>query len=105
MITIPVPHGVGAPNVAECDGDYTMDNRRSALLWQVLTLPILDCAPSLTIMSVSLQHPLIDSNNKSGSLEFSVGGSPDDFFPVTLAFNSSKSFSGIKVMETIMLRE
>jgi len=84
VITIPVPHGVGAPNVAECDGDYTMDNRRSALLWQ---------------------HPLIDSNNKSGSLEFSVGGSPDDFFPVTLAFNSSKSFSGIKVMESIMLRE
>ena len=42
VITIPVPHGVGAPNVAECDGDYTMDNRRSALLWQViyvLTLP------------------------------------------------------------------
>ena len=35
VITIPVPHGVGAPNVAECDGDYTMDTRRSALLWQV----------------------------------------------------------------------
>jgi len=80
VMTIPVPHGVGAPNVAECDGDYTMDNRRSALLWQ---------------------HPLIDSNNKSGSLEFSVGGSPDDFFPVTLAFNSSKSFSGIKVLDCV----
>ena len=60
---------------------------------------------TIIIMSVFLQHPLIDSNNKSGSLEFSVGGSPDDFFPVTLAFNSSKSFSGIKVMESIMLRE
>jgi len=71
VITIPVPHGVGAPNVAECDGDYTMDNRRSALLWQ------------------------------SGSLEFSVGGSPDDFFPLTLAFNSSKSFSGIKVLDCV----
>ena len=35
VITIPVPHGVGTPNVAECDGDYAMDTRRSALLWQV----------------------------------------------------------------------
>ena len=57
-----------------------------------------------------LQHTLIDANNKSGSLEFSVGGNPDDFFPVTLGFNSTKSFSGIKVtsdiflMETIMIK-
>merc|ERR550539_1310089 len=80
VITIPVPHGVGTPNVAECDGDYTMDTRRGALLWQ---------------------HPLIDRNNKSGSLEFSVGGNPDDFFPVTLAFNSTKSFSGIKVLDCV----
>lgn len=80
VITIPIPHGVGAPNVAECDGDYTMDTRRSALLWQ---------------------HPLIDANNKSGSLEFSVSGNPDDFFPVTLAFNSTKSFSGIKVLDCV----
>jgi len=80
VITIPVPHGVGTPNVAECDGDYTMDTRRSALLWQ---------------------HTLIDANNKSGSLEFSVGGNPDDFFPVTLGFNSTKSFSGIKVLDCV----
>jgi len=80
VITIPVPHGVGTPNVAECDGDYTMDTRRSALLWQ---------------------HTLIDANNKSGSLEFSVGGNPDDFFPVTLSFNSTKSFSGIKVLDCV----
>ena len=50
-----------------------------------------------------LQHTLIDANNKSGSLEFSVGGNPDDFFPVTLGFNSTKSFSGIKVTSDIFL--
>ena len=50
-----------------------------------------------------LQHTLIDANNKSGSLEFSVGGNPDDFFPVTLSFNSTKSFSGIKVMSKMFL--
>ena len=50
-----------------------------------------------------LQHTLIDANNKSGSLEFSVGGNPDDFFPVKLSFNSTKS--GIKVMSKIFLME
>jgi len=80
VISIPLPHGVGAPNVAECDGEYTHDTRRSALLWQ---------------------HALIDANNRSGSLEFSVGGNPDDFFPVSLSFNSTKSFSGIKVLDCV----
>ena len=101
MITIPVPHGVGTPNVAECDGDYTMDTRRSALLWQVKLeeCQILPCDLFYfpVKQTISFQHPLIDANNKSGSLEFSVGGNPDDFFPVTLSFNSTKSFSGIKV--------
>jgi len=80
VISIPIPHGVGAPNVAECDGEYTHDTRHGALLWQ---------------------HPLIDTNNKQGSLEFSIGGNPQDFFPVTLSFNSTKSFSGIKVIDCV----
>ena len=80
VVSIPIPSGVGAPNVAECDGDYTHDTRRGALLWQ---------------------HPLIDANNRSGSLEFSVSGNPDDFFPVTVSFTSGKSFSGIKVLDCV----
>lgn len=80
VMSIPIPHGVGAPNIAECDGEYTHDTRRGVLLWQ---------------------HALIDSNNRSGSLEFSVGGNPDDFFPVNLSFNSSKTFSGIKVLDCV----
>jgi len=80
VISIPIPNGVGSPNVAECDGEYTHDTRRGALLWQ---------------------HALIDSNNRSGSLEFSVSGNPDDFFPVSLSFNSCKSFSGIKVLDCL----
>ena len=80
VITIPIPSGVGAPNVAECDGEYTHDTRHGALLWQ---------------------HALIDANNKSGSMEFTVSGNPDDFFPVTLGFSSTKSFSGIKVLDCV----
>lgn len=80
VISIPIPSGVGSPNVAECEGEYSHDTRRGALLWQ---------------------HPVIDRNNKSGSMEFSVGGNPDDFFPVTLAFSSSKTFSGIQVLDCV----
>jgi len=80
VISIPIPHGSGMPNVAECDGEYTLDTRRGALLWQ---------------------HPLIDAQNKTGSMEFSVAASPDDFFPVTLSFYSSKTYSGIRVVDCV----
>jgi len=77
VITIPIPHGSGTPVVAECDGDYTYE-KRGALLWQL---------------------PMIDAKNKTGSIEFSCGGNPDDFFPVQVAFFSKKSYSGIEVLD------
>lgn len=80
VIAINIPHGVGSPSVAECDGEYQHDSRKGALLWQ---------------------HAVIDKENISGSMEFSVGGNPDDFFPVTMTFNSIKSFSGIKVLDCV----
>ena len=80
VISIPVPHGGGAPNIAECEGEYTYDTRKGALLWQ---------------------HPLIDADNKSGSMEFSANGSPDDFFPVTLSFGSTKPYSGIRILDCV----
>merc|ERR1719410_1881953 len=78
VITIPIPHGSGTPVVAECDGDYTHDTRKQQLLWQ---------------------HTIIDQNNRSGSMEFSCGGCPDDFFPVSVSFSSSKSYSGVQVLD------
>jgi hypothetical protein len=80
LISIPIPHGVGAPNIAECEGEYTFDTRRGALLWQ---------------------HPVIDASNKRGSMEFSVSGNPDDFFPVTLSFTSTKPYSGIGILDCV----
>ena len=68
-------HGVNAPVVAECDGDYTYE-KRGALLWQL---------------------PVIDATNKSGAMEFSCGGNADDFFPVQVKFYSKKSYSELKV--------
>ena len=32
-ISIPVPSGVGAPNVADIDGDFKHDSRRNILDW------------------------------------------------------------------------
>lgn len=81
IITIPIPHGVGAPVVAECDGDYTFE-KRGFLLWQL---------------------PVIDASNKTGSMEFNVGGSPDDFFPVNVSFYSKKLFSGISISDVLFV--
>ncbi|XP_062611322.1 coatomer subunit delta-like [Saccostrea cucullata] len=77
-ILIPVPSGVGAPVVGECDGEYNFDSRKAVLQW---TLPV------------------IDASNESGSMEFSIAGHPDDFFPVTVNFISKKSYCDLQITE------
>jgi hypothetical protein len=77
VITIPIPHGVNAPVVAENDGDYTFD-KRNGLQWRL---------------------PVIDATNKTGSMEFSCGGNPDDFFPVHVSFFSKKTYSQIQLLD------
>ena len=69
-------HGVGGPVVGEIDGEYHYDHKRSILVWQL---------------------PVIDSSNKTGTMEFSIAAQPDDFFPVNVTFVSSKSYCDIKV--------
>jgi len=70
VIYIPVPSGVGAPTIGEMDGDYHFDARKSVLEWKM---------------------PVIDSSNPSGSMEFTISGVPDDFFPVNVSFYSTKT--------------
>ncbi|XP_077985489.1 coatomer subunit delta-like [Glandiceps talaboti] len=77
-ISIPLPAGVGAPVIGEIDGNYHHDNRHAILEW---TLPV------------------IDASNKTGSLEFSIGGHPNDFFPVTVNFLSRKSYCDLEVTD------
>uniref|UniRef100_A0A8C5PLJ8 Coatomer subunit delta n=1 Tax=Leptobrachium leishanense TaxID=445787 RepID=A0A8C5PLJ8_9ANUR len=76
VITIPLPAGVGSPVIGDIDGDYHHDSRRNTLEW---TLPV------------------IDSKNKTGSLEFSIAGHPNDFFPVTVSFVSKKNYCSLQV--------
>ena len=67
---------VASPVVNDCDGEYHYDSRKNHLEWKL---------------------PVIDSGNKSGSMEFSIAGKPDDFFPVTVSFYSKKSICNIEV--------
>ncbi|XP_053409072.1 coatomer subunit delta-like isoform X2 [Mercenaria mercenaria] len=84
LISIPIPSGVGAPVVGDCDGEYNYDSRKNVLLW------------NLTV---------IDSSNKTGSMEFSVGGHPDDFFPVSVSFVSKKSYCDIQITDIKLLED
>ncbi|XP_071958564.1 coatomer subunit delta-like [Antedon mediterranea] len=81
-INIPLPSGLGAPVVGDIDGNYKHDSRKNLLEW---TLPV------------------IDSSNKTGSLEFTISGHPNDFFPVTVGFLSRKSYCDIEVSDVMQI--
>lgn len=72
--------GVGAPVVGDLDGEYRHDSRKNILEWCL---------------------PVIDENNKSGSLEFSIAGRPNDFFPVNVSFVSKRTYSNIQVSRSV----
>lgn len=82
-ITIPLPMS-SSPIVNECDGEYTHDPRKNVLLW---TLPI------------------IDSSNKSGTLEFSATAMPGDFFPLLVHFVSKRSYADLKVTDVLLVED
>lgn len=77
-ISIPVPSGVGAPVVGEVSGEYHYDTRKCMLEWTI---------------------PVIDGENDSGSIEFSIAGQPDDFFPINASFSSTKTICDITIKE------
>lgn len=62
--------------IGDLDGEYKHDSRRNILEWCL---------------------PVIDANNKTGSLEFSVAGQPNDFFPVNVSFVSKRNYCDIQV--------
>lgn len=62
--------------IGEIDGEYRHDSRRNTLEWCL---------------------PVIDAKNKSGSLEFSIAGQPNDFFPVQVSFISKKNYGNVQI--------
>ena len=86
-IRIPIPSGVGAPVVGTCDGDYSHDSRKNFLEWKLDVIGKRN-KYKYTALFINIYS---DSSNSSGTLEFSIAGNPDDFFPV----NVSLSFDSI----------
>lgn len=76
-IAIPIPGG-GAPVIGDVSGNTEYDSKRGILHWKI---------------------PLIDKDNKSGTLEFVVPASPNSaFFPVKVNFSSTTTFAPIQVV-------
>ncbi|XP_067639810.1 coatomer subunit delta [Eurosta solidaginis] len=81
-ITIPLPMNV-QPSVAEYDGTYNYDQRKHILQWNI---------------------PIIDANNKSGSMEFSCNSSiPGDFFPLQVYFVSKTPYAALKATDVLLV--
>ncbi|ORZ01029.1 hypothetical protein BCR43DRAFT_453309 [Syncephalastrum racemosum] len=77
IVSIPMPDG--NPTVHSADGNYSVDRQRRTLDWQL---------------------PIINSSNKSGSLECNVAGdNADVFFPVMVSFISERLICDVDVIE------
>uniref|UniRef100_A0A0E0ECL0 Coatomer subunit delta n=1 Tax=Oryza meridionalis TaxID=40149 RepID=A0A0E0ECL0_9ORYZ len=77
VISIPLPALREAPSVRQIDGEWKYDSRNSVLEWSIL---------------------LIDQSNRSGSMEFVVPpADPSTFFPISIGFSTSSTFSDLKV--------
>ncbi|KAF7038464.1 hypothetical protein CFC21_048648 [Triticum aestivum] len=84
IVSIPLPALRDAPSVKQIDGEWRYDSRNSVLEWSVM---------------------LIDQSNRSGSMEFSVpAADPSTFFPISVGFSASNTFSNVKVTAILPLQ-
>ncbi|KAE8808587.1 Coatomer subunit delta-1 [Hordeum vulgare] len=85
VISIPLPALREAPTVKQIDGEWKYDSRNSVLEWSII---------------------LIDQSNRSGSMEFIVPpADPSTFFPISIGFGASNTFSDLKVTGIHPLKE
>jgi len=76
VVSIPIPGA--SPVVGEAVGSYDYDPKKGILYWRI---------------------PLIDNDNRTGSLEFTVPqASNSQFFPVQVSFTSKTTFASIQVL-------
>ncbi|XP_065853280.1 coatomer subunit delta-like [Euphorbia lathyris] len=84
VISVPLPSLREAPVVKQIDGEWRYDPRNSTLEWSIL---------------------LIDTSNRSGSLEFVVPPADSSvFFPINVRFSSASTFSKLKVVNVLPLK-
>ncbi|RZC63510.1 hypothetical protein C5167_025268 [Papaver somniferum] len=85
VISVPLPALRDTPNVSQVDGDWRYNSRSSTLEWSIL---------------------LIDNSNRSGSMEFVVPAvDASVFFPISVRFTAAKTFSDLKVVNVLPLRD
>ncbi|XP_066355196.1 coatomer subunit delta-2-like [Miscanthus floridulus] len=85
VISLPLPALREPPSVRQIDGEWKLDSRNSVLEWSIL---------------------LIDQSNRSGSMEFVVPpADPSSFFPISVGFSASSTFTDLKVTGIIPLKE
>ena len=61
------------------DGEYNYESKKHVLQWRL---------------------PVIDASNKTGSMEFSIAAIPDDFFPITVSFVSTRLYCHVEVSQS-----
>lgn len=83
-IIVPLCSGAPPPTIHNCDGTHEYDRSHSSLVWSI---------------------PLLDASSSSGTLDFSARGAPDTFFPVKVAFTSSKSYCNMKVGSVVNIAD
>ncbi|XP_021863417.1 coatomer subunit delta-1 isoform X1 [Spinacia oleracea] len=84
IISVPLPSIRKAPNVRHIDGEWRYDLKTSVFEWSIL---------------------LIDNSNRVGSVEFSVpAADPSTFFPISVQFTTTNTFSGLKVVNIMPLK-
>ncbi|XP_076950116.1 coatomer subunit delta-2-like [Bidens hawaiensis] len=84
VISVPLPALREVPSVRQIDGEWRYDSRNSVLEWSIL---------------------LIDDSNRSGSMEFVVPPADTSaFFPISVRFSATSTFSNMKVVSIIPLR-
>ncbi|KAD3337567.1 hypothetical protein E3N88_33087 [Mikania micrantha] len=84
VISVPLPALREAPSVRQIDGEWRYDSRNSVLEWSML---------------------LIDDSNRSGSMEFVVPPADSSaFFPISVRFSATSTFSNMKVVNILPLR-
>ena len=79
-VSVVIPGVHNPPKVISVDGQYKHDSASGALIWH---------------------NAVVDDSNQSGSLEFNVDGTSNDFFPIQVQFSSEKLFGNIEVTKVV----
>lgn len=84
-VIISIPILTGSPKIDSVDGEYYLNPSHKSLDWII---------------------PVMNSENASGTLEFSIGGDDiEALFPVSIQFAANVSFIGLECVSALLLSD